>query len=178
LGIEHILSGYDHLLFLFGLLIGVPQFRQAFIVLTAFTIAHSFTLILATLGAVQVSSRVIEPLIAATIVSVGLENLFVRDEKLRLRWVIAFAFGLVHGFGFASVLSDLAIGLRGSRLVWPLLTFNLGVEIGQIFVASLAFPLLSWLRSKPAVTRWGVPALSWLVMLTGIYWLFERTLLA
>jgi hydrogenase/urease accessory protein HupE len=172
LGIEHILTGYDHLLFLLALLIAGGTLREAVKIITSFTIAHSITLALATLDLVRVPAMIVEPLIALTIVYVGLENIF-RPEARR-RWMLTFIFGLVHGFGFASVLRDLGVG-TGRGAVGALVAFNLGVEAGQLAIAALAWPLIWHLRSSEAFVRRFVPACSLLVALLGSYWLLERT---
>ncbi len=174
LGIEHILLGFDHLAFLFALLIAGSTFREAAKVITSFTAAHSITLALAALDVVNLSPSIVEPLIAASIVYVGLENIFRREIKLR--WPLTFAFGLVHGFGFASVLRDLGIGADGAAVI-PLLSFNLGVEIGQIAIATLVLPLIWKLRQRPGFVIRYVPACSILIALAGGYWLIERTVL-
>src|SRR5215510_3739310 len=143
LGVEHILLGFDHLAFLFALLIAGGTLREAAKIITSFTAAHSITLALATLDLVRVPSNVVEPLIAASIIYVGLENIFRPQPKGR--WMLTFAFGLIHGFGFASALKDLGVG-AGVKAVAPLLSFNLGVEISQIAVAALVLPLIWKLR--------------------------------
>src|SRR6185295_3996903 len=127
LGIEHIFTGYDHLAFLFALLIVGGSLKEAAKIITSFTIAHSFTLAVATLGLVNLPSTIVEPLIAASILYVGVENLLRKDY--RRRWLLTFAFGLIHGFGFASVLRELGIGANGGGVAVPLFSFNLGVEI-------------------------------------------------
>ena len=132
LGLRHILGGYDHLLFLVALLLGVCRLRSVVTTVTAFTLAHSVTLSLAVLGLVAAPPAIVEPLIAASIVFVGIENL-VRDPGAS-RWKLTFAFGLVHGFGFAGALRDLGIGTDGAGVAVPLACFNAGVEAGQIAV--------------------------------------------
>ena len=132
LGLRHILGGYDHLLFLVALLLGVRRLRSVVTTVTAFTLAHSVTLSLAVLGLVAAPPAIVEPLIAASIVFVGIENL-VRDPGAS-RWKLTFAFGLVHGFGFAGALRDLGIGTDGAGVALPLACFNVGVEAGQIAV--------------------------------------------
>src|SRR5262249_39224796 len=112
MGVRHIWTGYDHLLFLFGLLIVTRNFASAVKIITCFTIAHSITLAIATLSLVHLSSRIVEPLIAASIVYVGVENLL-RGDDPKGRWILTFAFGLIHGFGFASVLRELGVGANG-----------------------------------------------------------------
>jgi len=178
LGVEHIWTGYDHLLFLFALLVVCRSFRSIVTIVSCFTLAHSLTLALATLNLVNLPSRITEPAIAASIVFVGVENLFRRGEEPPGRWALTFAFGLIHGFGFASVLRDLGVGGRGEGIAIPLLTFNLGVEIGQVTIAAMVLPMGWRLRKNEAFVGRGVPALSVVVSLAGLYWLLERTILA
>jgi hydrogenase/urease accessory protein HupE len=174
LGVEHIWLGFDHLAFLFALLIAGGTLREAAKIITSFTIAHSITLALATLEIIAIPSSVVEPMIAVSIIYVGLENILRR--KIERRWMLTFAFGLIHGFGFASALRDLGVG-TGVKAVAPLLSFNLGVEIGQVAVAALVLPLIWKLRQRPLFVLRYVPACSILVALTGGYWLIERTVL-
>lgn len=176
LGVEHIATGYDHLLFLFALLLIAPSFRQAALIITSFTVAHSITLGLATLNVVHIPSRYIEPLIAASIVYVGVENLICRGSP-RGRWLLTFAFGLVHGFGFASALQELGVSSGATGIAMPLLSFNLGVEAGQIAIASVVLPMIWLTRESPRVVRYGVPVSSAVVMALGGWWLLERTIL-
>lgn len=175
LGVEHIGTGYDHLVFLFALLIVCRSFRSIVGIVSCFTIAHSVTLALATLNLVNLPSRLVESAIAASIVFVGLENLWRRGEEPRGRWALTFAFGLIHGFGFASVLRDLGVGQGSGGVGMPLFAFNLGVEVGQVAIAMLVLPLVWWLRKFPRFTRQGVPALSAMVALAGLYWLSQRS---
>ena len=177
LGIRHILTGYDHLLFLIALLAGCRSVRSMLAIITGFTLAHSLTLGLAAMNIVRMKSAVVEPLIAASIVFVGVENFF-RKSTGKGRWQIAGVFGLVHGFGFAGALREAGLGANGSPVLVPLFSFNLGVEIGQLAVAALVLPLLLALRKSPAGERYAMPALSSLVILAGGWWLLERTLLA
>ena len=131
------------------------------------------SLAIATLNLVQIPTRIVEPLIAASIVYVGMENLFSRGEP-KGRWVLTFAFGLIHGFGFASVLRELGVGANGSSIAGPLISFNLGVEMGQLAVAAIALPLIWKLQARPVfVQRW-VPASSVMVVLLGGYWFIQR----
>jgi hydrogenase/urease accessory protein HupE len=173
LGVEHILTGYDHLLFLLGLLIVARTFASSLAIITSFTIAHSITLAVATLDLIQIPGRIIEPLIAGTIVYVGLENLF-RNDDPKGRWLLTFAFGLIHGFGFASVLREIGVGRDGSGIALPLLSFNLGVELGQVAVAALLLPLIWSLRNKAVFTKRWVSACSVLVAALGAYWFVQR----
>lgn len=174
LGIEHILTGYDHLLFLLGLLVVCVRGRSILAIVTCFTVAHSITLALAALEIVELSPRWVEPLIAATIVYVGAENLIARGTEPSKRWMLTFSFGLIHGFGFAGVLREAGLGSTGAGVGWPLLKFNLGVEAGQLAVAAVGLPLLWWLRKKPWFVLRGVPVLSGAIVCAGLYWLIER----
>ena len=174
LGIEHILTGYDHLLFLFGLLIIGIGFRDAALIITSFTIAHSITLTLATYDLVHLSSNVVEPLIALSIVYVGIENIL--KKEVRYRWALTFVFGLIHGLGFASILRDRGIGDNAGD-GWIVLLFNLGVELGQLGIACLVLPII-WKVLQPHKSFRAIStALSVLVALLGLYWLIERTVL-
>ena len=178
LGIHHIITGYDHLLFLFGLLIVCRTARDGIVLITCFTVAHSLTLVLSTLGLVDLPGLFVEATIAASILYVGIENLFRKEGALGWRWVLTFAFGLIHGLGFAGVLHEMGIAETGSAAVLPLFAFNLGVEAGQLAIAAVVLPILWKLRDNPAFLRIGVPACSVLVAAAGGYWLIERTLLA
>lgn len=175
LGIQHILTGYDHLLFLCGLLLVCASFRQAAAIITCFTAAHSITLALATFHVVTLSSRIVEPAIAASITYVGVENIL-RRGQVKWRWILTFAFGLVHGLGFATALEEMGIGSGSSGIVLPLVSFNVGVELGQLSVAALALPLIFALRRKPAFLRVGIPASSLMIALAGAIWFLQRTL--
>ncbi|MBA3651855.1 MAG: HupE/UreJ family protein [Chthoniobacterales bacterium] len=174
LGVRHILTGYDHLLFLFGLLIVCRNLRQAALLITCFTIAHSVTLALSTFGLVHFPSRWIESAIAASILYVGLENVMRGDGHLRGRWLLTFAFGLVHGMGFAGVLREMGVADGGWFTVAPLAGFNLGVEAGQLSVAAILLPLLLSLRKNPRYLRVAIPAASIVVAAAGGCWLVQR----
>ncbi|MEO5720158.1 MAG: HupE/UreJ family protein [Chthoniobacterales bacterium] len=175
LGIRHIVTGYDHLLFLFGLLIVCRGPRAALLLITCFTLAHSLTLALSTFGLVTLPSRWVEATIAASILYVGLENLIRRDGALRGRWALTFAFGLIHGLGFASVLHEMGVAQQGTGAIIPLVSFNLGVEAGQLAVAAIVLPIIWKLRERGAFLRIGVPVCSSLVAAAGAFWLLERT---
>jgi hydrogenase/urease accessory protein HupE len=173
LGVKHILTGYDHLLFLLGLLIVARGFVSALTIITSFTVAHSITLAVATLHLVQIPSRIVEPLIAASIVFVGVENLL-RGDIPNARRMVPFGFGLIHGFGFASALREAGIGSGAGGIVLPLVSFNLGVELGQIMVAAVALPIIWKLRENPMfVARWA-PACSAAIVVLGGFWFVER----
>jgi hydrogenase/urease accessory protein HupE len=173
LGVEHILTGADHLLFLLGLLVVCRRLRTVAGIVTCFTAAHSITLALAALGVVTLPGRVVEPLIAATIVFVGVENL-ARGDEPKGRWLLTFAFGLVHGLGFAAALQQIGLGANGTSIVGPLVAFNLGVELGQLAVAVPLLALLWKLRARPMFARHGARATSLIVVGFGIVWLVQR----
>jgi hydrogenase/urease accessory protein HupE len=175
LGVEHILTGSDHLLFLFGLLVVCRNVRSILTVITCFTIAHSITLALSVLNVVQLPARIVEPLIAASIAYVGFENLL-RGDSPKWRWLITFSFGLVHGLGFADALREFGIGSGQFGIVLPLAGFNLGVEIGQLAVAGVVLPILWQVRRNPSLARQWVPVCSVAITLAGSYWMFERIL--
>jgi hydrogenase/urease accessory protein HupE len=178
LGVTHIWTGYDHLLFLFALLVVCRSFKSIVAIITCFTLAHSTTLALATLNIVSLPSRFTEPAIAATIVFVGVENLFRRGAEPPGRWALTFGFGLIHGFGFASVLRELGVGEGGTGIAMPLFTFNAGVEVGQIVIAAIVLPVVWQLRKRAWFVARGVPALSVFVSVAGLYWFLERTVFA
>ncbi len=169
LGIDHILTGYDHLLFLLALIVVGANFWQLLKIVTSFTVAHSITLLLAAFNVVTLPSRLIESGIALTIVYVAAENLWAK--KTAHRWVLTFFFGLVHGFGFANALRKLELPTRG--LVASLLSFNGGVEIGQLCVVAILFPLVLWLNKQPFAKKADV-AVSLLVLILGAAWFVER----
>ncbi|MES2824925.1 MAG: HupE/UreJ family protein [Pseudomonadota bacterium] len=176
MGIEHILSGYDHLLFLAGLLVVCLSLRSCLIIITAFTLAHSITLILATLKWVSIPGNLVEMAIAGSIMFVGIENLWRArgNHEPQGRWLLTFGFGLIHGLGFAGALMDVGLPSSGIQLVAPLLAFNLGVETGQLAVAAIVLPCLLWLRKYSWFAARLVPGISILVVAAGLYWLLER----
>lgn len=175
LGIMHIATGYDHVLFLLGLLIVGGSFKSAIKIITAFTVAHSITLALATMNLINIPPSIIEPLIAVSIIYVGVENIIRRN--LEKRWLLAFGFGLVHGCGFATALRDLGIGSDGTSIIVPLVSFNLGVEMCQMTIAALVLPLIWKLRERPQFVLRFVPASSCIIAIAGTWWLVQRTLL-
>jgi hydrogenase/urease accessory protein HupE len=169
LGVEHIFTGYDHIIFLFGLLLIGTTLRSLVAIVTSFTVAHSITLALATLGVVTPVPWTIEAAIALSIAYIGVENIVARDPKHR--WKITFLFGLVHGFGFAAVLRDL--NLVRSSVAGSLFGFNAGVEIGQVTIVSLMYPVLRWLTRSPyrvLVVRLASSAIA----LVGLIWFYQR----
>jgi hydrogenase/urease accessory protein HupE len=176
-GIEHIFLGYDHIAFLVGVVLWARRVVPVIKIVTAFTIAHSITLSLAALNIVVIPSIVVEPAIAASIVFVAIENFFSRD--IDRRWRVTFAFGLIHGFGFAGALRE--VGLPANAVVTALAAFNVGVEIGQVAIVSIVVPVLIVLdrlmatdRAKPVRATSLVYGLSALISLLGSYWLLTR----
>jgi hypothetical protein len=175
-GTEHIFSGWDHVVFLLGLLLAGAGLRDVVRVVTGFTVGHATTLALATFGVVTPPTALIEPLIAASVVYVGVENLLDLRRgvarHINRRWPIALAFGLVHGFGFAGALGELE--LERTQVASLLLSFNLGVELGQAAIVALAFPVLALLRRRPALAAAGLPVGSAMVGCAGLAWLVAR----
>jgi hypothetical protein len=174
LGIGHILGGIDHLLFVLCLVIPFRRFKQLVVIVTAFTIAHSITLVSAAMGIVPDAlwfPPLIETLIAASIVYMALENIV--GARLQRRWAIAFGFGLVHGFGFSFALGE-SLQFAGGHLAVSLFTFNLGVEIGQLLVLAAAVPLVSLLFTRVVAERMGVVILSAIIAHTAWHWMTER----
>ena len=174
LGFDHILDGIDHLLFLFCLVVPFRSFRALVPIITSFTAGHSITLIAAALGLTPQAlwfPPLIETLIALSIVYMAFENIL--GAKLKNRWMIAFSFGLVHGFGFSFALSEV-LQFGGSHLLTSLVSFNVGVEFGQLFVLALTVPLLEFLFRKVLPEVGGIVVLSALLAHTGWHWMTER----
>ena len=174
LGFRHILDGTDHLLFLLCLVIPFRRLRPLVLVVTAFTAAHSVTLIASAFGLAPDAlwfPPLVETLIAASIVYMALENIVVPQP--RRRWMIAFAFGLVHGFGFSFALRQ-TLQFAGSHLLTSLLSFNVGVELGQLLVLALLVPTLDLLFRRAVPERMGTILLSAIVAHTGWHWMIER----
>jgi hypothetical protein len=173
LGVEHILAGWDHLLFLLVLLLRGGHWVSLAKIVTAFTLAHSVTLALAALDVVVLPDRLVEAVIALSIALVAAENLFLRPVVVR-RWLVSFCFGLVHGFGFSSVLRELGLPTQG--LLLSLFGFNAGVEVGQAVVVALALPALAFVRK----TRWErrvIWSSSAAILLVGVVLFVERAFL-
>jgi HupE / UreJ protein len=169
LGIEHIFTGYDHILFLISLLLLGGGLKYLFKVATAFTVAHSVTLSLAVLDIVSLPTRWVESAIALTIVYVAAENFW--RQSVKGRWQLAFGFGLIHGFGFAGILQEMNI--PRAHLALSLASFNLGVELGQVTIVAIAFLLLRQLRKvswEPSLRRW----ISAGIVSIGLLWFVER----
>jgi hydrogenase/urease accessory protein HupE len=172
-GVQHILVGADHVLFLVGLLLLGGRLRQLVVLVSAFTIGHSVTLSLAALDIASPPARYIEPIIALSIVFVGADNLLARRGDRDLRPLIALVFGLVHGFGFAGVLRE--TGLPSHGLGWALFSFNVGVEVGQLLVVLVVATGLAALRSRSERAGDKVAlAGSVVVAVAGAFWFIER----
>lgn len=170
LGLEHILTGYDHLVFLLGLVLVGGRWRSLLWVVTAFTLAHSITLGLAVLGVWAPRPSIVEPAIALSIAYVGVENFFVKDAEKR--WRITFPFGLIHGFGFAGAMAEVKI--PQADVPAALFLFNAGVELGQVAVLAAVLPLLFLLRKRPWFEKYGVKAGSALIVVAGLAWFVTR----
>jgi hypothetical protein len=173
LGFDHILTGIDHLLFLFCLVIPTLRFRRLLAVITAFTVAHSITLFASAFHLAPQGAwfpPFVEMAIAATIVYTAIENVF--GANLRRRWLLAGGFGLVHGFGFSNALGQ-SLQFAGSHLLLSLFSFNVGIELGQLSVLALMLPALVLFR-RFVPERAGILLLSGIAALVGSYWLVER----
>ncbi|MEK6789097.1 MAG: HupE/UreJ family protein [Pseudomonadota bacterium] len=187
-GVHHLVTGYDHLLFLLCLLLPAPlvwrnkhwqpsvsgrrTFRDTVFVITAFTLAHSVTLALAALQIVNLPSQLVESVIAASIAIAALHNL--RPVLTHRRWLLAGGFGLIHGFGFAGVLGELPLGIAERSVA--LAGFNIGVELGQLGFIALFLPVLWWMRHYPIYSRFIVPISSLLITFIALLWLAQRAL--
>ena len=169
LGIEHILTGYDHIAFLIGLIVIGLSFREVLKIITAFTVAHSITLLLAALQIISLNSRFVESVIAISICYIALENLFKKEVKYR--WLITFCFGLIHGFGFASALQELIAGK--TNLILSVLSFNFGVETGQLMIFFILLPVLHLLKQKMDFRK-VTAGVSIAIFVLGFTWLIER----
>jgi hypothetical protein len=173
IGFQHIVpKGLDHILFVLGLFLFSAAFLPLLWQVTTFTLAHTITLALASLGVISVPSAIVEPLIAASITYVAIENI-IGGELTRRRLFIIFGFGLLHGLGFASVLGE--VGLQPARFLTGLIGFNIGVEFGQLAVIAAAFLLVGiWFRNKPYYRKLVIIPASTLIGAIGIYWFVTR----
>ncbi|NQX62907.1 HupE/UreJ family protein [Paenibacillus qinlingensis] len=168
MGMEHIWSGLDHMLFLFGLLLASEQKVSKIVkLITAFTVGHCITLVLSSLEIAYLSPKIVEPLIALSILYIAFENIWKKKESARV--TVTMLFGLIHGFGFAEVLR----GTLSGQMALPLFSFNLGVEIGQLVVVAIVIPVLLLLRRVPLKINWNLYA-SGIIGVFGLYWLIER----
>ena len=173
LGVELVLTGYERLLLLVGLLVTCRRLRSIFAFITSFTVAHSVTSALAALNVFTLSARVVDPLVSATIVFVGVENLLRGDEP-RGRVILTFVFGLIHGFVCGSALRELGVGVAGMPALGPLLGFDLGVGLGQVAVAGVLLPGFWVALRSPLIARHGPPLVSMFVAAAGAYLLLQR----
>lgn len=174
LGVRHIFEGVDHLAFLLAVLLVGGGLKRVLLLVTSFTVAHSLTLGATALGWVVLDGglgRWVEAAIAASIIYIAVENLVLREHRHRA--LVTFLFGLVHGFGFASVLAGYGLG---DSVVTGLLGFNLGVELGQAVVVAFLLPVLRMVQRRPALHLRAVRVLSVLILTAGGYWMFERAL--
>jgi hydrogenase/urease accessory protein HupE len=170
LGLEHIITGYDHLLFLLSLIIISKNFKDVLKIVTAFTIAHSITLTLAALGVVPIYPKWVEAGIALTIAYVAIENFFVNTSKWR--WAVTFFFGLIHGLGFARAISE--IGFDKKHMVASLVSFNVGIELGQLTVVAIVLPLLLRLQKNAAFYKIFFRGVSACILVIAAIWFVQR----
>jgi hydrogenase/urease accessory protein HupE len=169
LGMSHILTGYDHLLFLFALLLRKQTFKQYALIVTSFTIAHSITLSMAVLGIMDLPSKFVESIIALSIIYVAAENIL--KKEIHYRWGLTFVFGLIHGLGFANILQEM--NLSKTNLASALISFNIGIEVVQLGIVLLLLPLLTYLhriKESPKYIKFG----SIVIILFGAFWLVQR----
>lgn len=177
IGVEHILAGWDHLVFVIALVLLIGKWRQVVIAATAFTVSHSITLAAASLGFVGLPQKPVEALIALSILFLALEIVRGDPEHPTLTrrhpWVVAFLFGLLHGFGFAGALAE--IGLPQDYLVAALLAFNIGVEAGQLLVIAMLLGAIAAARKfAPAALSPAIRTASYGIGIIGAYWLIDR----
>ena len=174
LGFEHILpKGLDHILFVLALFLLSKHLKPLFLQISVFTIAHTVTLALSTLEVISLPGEIVEPLIALSIAFVAVENVFISSLKV-WRYGVIFLFGLLHGMGFAGVLSE--IGLPDEQFLISLLSFNVGVEVGQVTVVGLAFLAVVFFRDRVWYRRRVVIPASAIIAAVGLYWTAERLL--
>jgi len=172
LGVEHILQGYDHILFLLCVILFAPTIIETVKLVTSFTIAHSITLGLAFLGVISLSTTIVEPLIALTIVYVAFENYYAQRTPGK-RWLLVLFFGLIHGLGFVDVLKGVAVSKN--ELLLALFSFNVGIEAGQLLIVVFFFSILIYLRRyswTPVFLRWSSVTMG----LAGMIWFLQRTI--
>ena len=172
LGIEHILSGYDHILFLVSAILLSASLMTTARIITSFTIAHSITLVSAFIGLVSLPAGIVEPLIALTVAYVAFENLFV--SNLRRRWIVTFFFGLIHGFGFVGALKQITVSK--TELITSLVSFNVGIEAGQLLIIAAIYPLFRYVGRR----TWGLRfqrVTSFLIGVSGSLWFITRVFL-
>ena len=172
LGFDHILDGYDHLLFLAGLIIVATDWRALLAVISAFTVTHSTTLVLSALEIISLDPKLTETLIAASIAYVGIENLVMKGQSRR--WIVAGIFGLIHGAGFSGHLTELLRSMMDMGNIWsPLIGFNIGIEIGQIVVIGVSVPVIYAFKR---MGKWEllVPEFSRVIAAVGVFLVVSR----
>ena len=174
-GVLHIVFGWDHVLFVIGLVLIAVRLKQLMLIVTAFTVSHSVTLILSALEVVAVPASIVEPVIALSVAWVAVEAVLKRDDT-RIAYAATFLLGFVHGFGFSYVLRD-NVGLPTEALVPALLAFNVGVELGQLGIVGLTYPVRAWLREK-AFERRVIYAVAGIIGVIALYWFVERVFLS
>jgi hydrogenase/urease accessory protein HupE len=177
LGFKHILGGYDHILFVLSLLLVFAGLRTVLKYTLTFTIAHSITLILAGSGLLTLSSNIVEPIIALSIAVLAISTVFFRKSKIlknpNAKLGIIFFFGLFHGLGFAGLLRDIQI--PDDKFISSLLSFNIGIELGQLFIVALALPIIYILRKKSWYDNF-IKVAAVIISILALYWMFERIL--
>jgi hydrogenase/urease accessory protein HupE len=174
-GILHIVFGWDHVLFVLGLVLVSRRFKTLLVVITGFTLSHSITLALSALDVLTLPAHIVEPVIALSVAWIAIEAIVERDDP-RTAYIATFLLGLVHGFGFSYVLRD-EVGLPTDALVPALLSFNVGVELGQLGIIALIYPLRAWMRDRDWERR-VVIGIALVVAAIALYWFVERTFLA
>ena len=175
IGFTHILpKGLDHILLVLGLFLLSARWKPLLIQVTSFTVAHTVTLSLSMYGVASIPASIVEPLIALSIVYVGVENIITRELK-HWRPLLVFLFGLLHGLGFAGVLTE--IGIPEAYFLESLIAFNIGVELGQLVVIGCAYLLVGWLFNQRSLYRGTVviPG-SLMISLIGVWWVYERVM--
>lgn len=177
LGINHILSGFDHILFVLSLLLVFVSLSHVVKYTLTFTLAHSITLILAGTGILTLSSQIVEPIIALSIAVVALTTVFLKDNKyiknMKAKLGIVFFFGLFHGLGFAGLLQD--INVPEDKFIASLLAFNIGIEVGQLFIVGLALPFIYFLKNKswyPLLIK----ILAVIISIVAVFWTIQRVI--
>ncbi len=173
IGFKHIIpKGLDHILFIIGLFLFSPNFRPLIIQISMFTLAHTLTIFLGTLNILKIPQNIVEPIIALSISYIAVENIFLKKISL-WRPLVVFFFGLLHGLGFAGVITE--IGLSQTNFLLSLVSFNLGVELGQLFIILISyFGVAYWIKSKQWYKKFFTNPLSLIISVIGIYWFFER----
>lgn len=173
-GVLHILLGWDHVLFVLGLVLVSRRLKTLMVVATGFTVSHSITLGLSALDVFTVPAHIVEPVIALSVAWIAIEAIVERDDA-KTAYIATFLLGLVHGFGFSYVLRD-EVGLPTDALLPALLSFNVGVELGQLGIIALIYPLRAWIRDRDWERR-VIVGIAVLIAVVAMYWFVERTLL-